>query len=154
MEITFKKAGIEDCKLIFKWANDEIVRSNSFNTSQIDFESHVRWFRNKMNSPDCVLYVCYNGQTPIGQIRIDIEKDVGIINYMVDEQFRGMGYGTEFLKRVAHEIEKENVRISKLLGRAKYENIASQKAFEKAGYGSQEFEDYIEYSIDINMIKK
>ena len=149
MTINFIKASIEDCDLIYNWANDETVRQNSFNTSKISYQDHVNWFTNKINSSDSFLFVCSNGQEPIGQIRVDIVAGIGIINYMIDRQFRGMGYGTEFLKIVINEIKKEEVKISKLIGRTKYDNIGSQKAFEKAGYVSQKFEDYMEYHIDI-----
>lgn len=149
MGMFLKKATIENCELIFRWANDEFVRKNSFNSSQINFQDHINWFRSKINSPDCFLFVCYDGQNPVGQIRIDVEEDVGIINYMVDGQFRGMGYGTEFLKSVVNEMKKSGAKISKLIGKTKIDNIASRKAFEKAGYISQEFDNYIEYHIDI-----
>jgi len=143
--MVFRKATIDDCDLFFKWANDKEVRANAFNSKPIIYEEHVQWFSKKILSLDCFLYICYEKDIPIGQIRVDIENNVGIIAYSIDSQNRGKGYGTKMLEMIVDQIKKEDVKISILKGKVKYENIASQKAFEKAGYECKNNEKYIEY---------
>ena len=43
--LSLRKVNLNDVELIFKWANDPDVRNNSFNTNQIVWDEHVKWFR-------------------------------------------------------------------------------------------------------------
>ena len=36
-------AEMEDMDLLFTWANEEMVRKNSFSTRKITYEEHVIW---------------------------------------------------------------------------------------------------------------
>ena len=79
-EVSLSKIQSQDCDLLFKWVNDPEVRENAFNTSPISYEEHVKWFKNKIDSKTSFIYIARVGNSPIGQIRIDIEFDQGIIS--------------------------------------------------------------------------
>ncbi len=145
MCIQFILAQPKHCDLLFQWINDKEVRNNSFHTDPIDYKEHVKWFQDKMTSPQCLLYICCAKEEPIGQIRIDIKEDTGWISYSVAKDFRGKGYGTNILRNLVNIFHLREKGIQKLVGRVKGENIASQRAFEKAGYHSFKTEAYIEY---------
>ncbi|AOT69332.1 GNAT family N-acetyltransferase [Geosporobacter ferrireducens] len=145
MCIQFILAQQKDCDLLFQWTNDIDVRNNSFCSEPIAYESHVEWFHSKTCSDQCLLYVCYHGEEPIGQIRIDILDGIGFINYSVAKAYRGKGYGTMMLKGIFDVIQQNKTSMRKLLGRVKHENIPSQRAFEKAAYAFRKEEGYIEY---------
>lgn len=147
LNLIFKPAEMNDCDLLYKWVNDETVRRNSFNSQKIAYENHKAWFENRLNSDKCFIFVVYSEDTPIGQIRLDIDRDIGIINYSIDRQFRGMGYGTEILRGITELPQLHSKRICKLIGNVKIDNISSQKAFERAGYVHSIKDEYIEYSI-------
>lgn len=141
----FRRATIEDCNLLYGWANEPAVRQNSFNSSLIEYEDHVEWFRKKLNSPDSHLYICMDKDKPIGQIRIEVENGAGIINFSVDSDSRGMGYGKKMLNEIAGILKEGGIRIEKLIGKVKPENTASKRAFEGAGYKLIKGEDICEY---------
>ena len=145
MEITFKRIQENDCDLLFKWVNDESVRKNSFNSRPITYEDHKKWFNNKLKSNNSLIYICYINGNAVGQIRIDIEEEIGFIDYSIDDNYRGKGYGTQLLIKVLEELVYSSIKIKKIIGRVKYENIASQRAFEKSGYVCDRKEDYVEY---------
>ena len=44
-EIRMRKANENDVDTYFRWTNDEEVRRNSFNTTQINYDNHVAWFK-------------------------------------------------------------------------------------------------------------
>ena len=134
MSLYLRKASIEDRELLFKWANDPTVRANSFSTEKISYDEHVLWFDNIMKRSDCIQYILMDNDMPIGQARVSIEGEIAEIGYSICKEKRGMGYGSELLKFVSREIYKNCSNISKIIGRVKPENIASQKAFIKAGY--------------------
>ncbi|MBB6215732.1 spore coat polysaccharide biosynthesis protein SpsF [Anaerosolibacter carboniphilus] len=145
MCIQFVLAQSKHCDLLFKWTNDIEVRNNSFRTDFVEYEEHKKWFYGKLNSGQCLLYICYHGEEAIGQVRIDLEEHIGVINYSVAKEYRGKGYGTNILKEVIEIIRSEKTNIKKLIGRVKHSNISSQKAFEKAAYDFVKAEEYIEY---------
>ena len=70
----------EHCDLLFSWVNDEMVRKNSFNTEPITYQEHTRWFKNKLNSDRSFIFICYVGERPVGQIRVDVDNNTGLIN--------------------------------------------------------------------------
>lgn len=140
-----KKVTYKDCELLFQWVNDNEVRKNSFNVEKIQYEDHVKWFKNKMDSHNQYMFILYDEEGPKGQIRVDIEENKGGIGYSIDSKYRGKGYGSKILELIEREILIRNIQIHKLIGEVKYSNIASQKAFEKNGYVKLEKEDHIKY---------
>lgn len=140
--IKFIEATQEHKSLLYSWVNDQKVRENSFNSNIVDYENHVNWFNEKLQSKSSIIYICYIEDTPVGQIRIDrINNDIGLINYSVDSKFRGKGIGTSILIRAKDKISQ--LKLNKLIGKVKKDNIASRKAFLNAGYAFIEEEDYI-----------
>ncbi|MFZ5987160.1 MAG: GNAT family N-acetyltransferase [Bacillota bacterium] len=145
MSIELRPIKEDDCDLLFEWVNDESVRRNAFNTNIISYEDHKKWFYEKLCSGLSFIYICCAEGEPVGQIRIDVEEDTGIISYSVAKQHRGKGYGTTILKEVLNLVEANDIKVCKLVGRVKHTNTPSQKAFEKAGYERMENKDCIEY---------
>lgn len=147
--VCFRKALLNDCELIYEWANDYFVRTNAFNTEKIDYETHKKWFYDKINNVNSIIYIVLTNENPIGQIRIDIENEYGIIDYSISSEYRGKGYGTIILKEIHIQIKNENLNIKKLIGKVKIDNFSSQKAFEKAGFSRIEQNEFVEYYLDL-----
>jgi RimJ/RimL family protein N-acetyltransferase len=136
--ITFRFADINDAKLYFDWANDTTVRKNSYQKDPISFENHIKWFTNKLNSPDCFFYLFLaEGSVPAGQVRIDKSGDEIIIGISIDEKFRGKHLGSEMLIQASDDylMKFPEAVISAYI---KEDNISSIKAFEKAGFKDPE----------------
>lgn len=55
---------MDDCDLLFEWANYPMVRQNSFSTKAITYDEHVNWFKNIMERKDCVQYIYMEGDKP------------------------------------------------------------------------------------------
>jgi RimJ/RimL family protein N-acetyltransferase len=86
--LKFRYAVLDDSDLYYAWANDLIVRKNSFNSTEINYEHHVNWFSNKLSSKDCLFYLFLNEEnTPVGQVRIDKSNDEIVIGISIDEKF-------------------------------------------------------------------
>ncbi len=137
MKLEFKQAHTDqDCSLLFKWINDPITRMNSFHTEMIPYDEHCKWFSTKMNNPGSIIYICVDVdiKLEVGQIRVEFDNDIGEINYCVEPQSRGKGFGTEILKLLPNQLIKDGFVFSKLIGKVKHNNIASEKVFLKAGY--------------------
>src|SRR5688572_21756016 len=132
----FRMATEEDVNLLFQWANDKVARENSYNQAPIEFEKHVRWFTEKVNSPACSIYIFTNEQNvPIGQVRFekDIDKREAIIGIVVDADERGKGYSSEMLKKASADFLGTNSGY-KILAYILKQNQPSYNSFIKAGY--------------------
>ena len=126
---SLKKVQHEDIKLLFKWVNDTEVRKNSLNTDLIEWENHFNWFINKLSNPKSKIFIFENENTKIGQIRIENIENRWVINYSIDKDHRGKGYG--FLMTNALLRRYNNF---KFLAIVRSENTPSQKVFEKLNF--------------------
>ena len=147
--IMFRKISMNDCDMMYAWANDELVRKNSFNSQKIDYESHKTWFQSKINDSNSIIYIVLNNNLPVGQIRIDVEGETGIINYSIDVKYRGKGLGSKSLELIKDTVKDDCLKLKKLVGKVKIDNIPSQKAFEKANYTKTRKNENFEYFIEI-----
>lgn len=134
-EFIIKLAAIDDMKDVFDLSNDDLVRQNSFNQDEIDWENHQKWFKNKLKDKNCMFLIVRDfNNNLISQIRFDKIKDTeGDISISISPEFRGKGYGTKVLKAGTEKIFSGQ-RIKKINAYVKNENVASKTIFEKAGY--------------------
>ena len=123
--ILLRKASIEDAKLLFDWANEEAVRNNAINQTKIEWENHLKWLKNKIESSSTVIFIVQSKNAPIGQIRLDLIEGWWEVDYSIDKGFRRLGIGKVILKKVIEQKE-----FFKLRALVKPQNIASIKIFE------------------------
>jgi RimJ/RimL family protein N-acetyltransferase len=122
-------------ELLYKWANDPKTRANSFNSDLIPFQSHKKWFMEKIDSPDVLFFIyCCEGLN-IGQLRFDIKGETVIINYSIDLSFRGKGYGYRMITLGEKMIQDRYPEIKWIQAVVKCENDASLNIFRKLNFG-------------------
>lgn len=143
--IYLRKANMDDMDLLFRWANDDSVRENAFNTHKINCNEHEKWFLEKLTSDKSVIYICIYGQTPIGQVRLDIDDGDGLISYSIDSAYRLQGHGSVLLSLLEVTVKNDFPSIKGLTARVKKTNIASLRVFEKLLYQRDEKDEYIEF---------
>ncbi len=135
--IVFRKAQIEDLMLYYNWVNDISVRNYAISTDPILLENHKEWFSNKIKSENTVMYVFFEDEIAIGQVRFDIDKDAAYIDYSVDSQFRGKKLGIKILNKgiesFLNEMDSNKFKNS-IIGIVKTENIPSNKVFLRLGF--------------------
>jgi len=120
-----------DSLLLFDWANDPEVRRNSFNSDPISLEIHQIWFRNKLQDPDCVIYIAEVNKIAAGMIRYDIVEQTATISYLLTQDFRGKGLGTLLLQQGLEALLVHKPTIEKAIGYIQEINLASISAFKK-----------------------
>ncbi len=123
-----------DCRLLWAWANDPGVRAVSFSSAPIAWEPHVRWFQTRLADPHCLFYLAVNeAETPIGQVRLDVEDNAAVISVSLAPEMRGQGYGGEIL-RIAAATAFATAPVATIHAYIKPDNDASVRAFQKAGF--------------------
>ena len=133
--LTLRKATIQDCELYYQWANDPLVRAQSYNTSAIDYDSHTKWFNERISDPDFCFYIFQNElQQNVGQVRITKDKeDSAIIGISVDNMHRGKAYAALILSMASNNFLTENPGCI-IYAYIKDSNHASIHSFIKAGF--------------------
>ena len=130
--IEFRKANIDDINTYFKWLNDPLVRSLSFNSNKVNLKVHEEWFVNKINDENCLMLLFVNSNNPIGQVRIEKESSTeAIINISISSEYRGKGYSSELLKKSSRYFFDTNPDFT-INAYIKNNNLASINSFEKA----------------------
>ncbi|MBQ9360919.1 MAG: GNAT family N-acetyltransferase [Lachnospiraceae bacterium] len=141
-DISLRKATIQDAELLFRWANDETVRRNSFSSRRIEWDEHLNWFKRVLNDEDVYQYILMNKDVPIGQIRLTVNESEAEIGYSIDSAYRGKGFGSVMLKMAEEMLGRERPDVDRIVGRVKPENKASLAVFEGLGY-TEEFRQMV-----------
>ncbi len=135
----------KDMGIYFSWANDPLVREQSYNSSIIDIESHKKWFESSLNNDVFFMCICQNSAgEDVGQVRIQKLNDKNkeaVIGISIDSNHRGKGYAKEVLI-LATDLFLGSNRGFLINAYIKEGNMSSKLAFENAGF---KFIDMIEY---------
>ncbi len=130
--ITCRKATQADAKLIFDWSNDPLVRAQSFNSAEIVWENHVKWFEKKLQSTTDLLLIALVNNEPAGLVRFENINQKTTIGVLLDDAFRGKGLSSKIiLGATDYYFSEHSGPISAFI---KAENLASVKAFQKSGF--------------------
>ena len=141
--VTFREANKNDVKIYFEWTNDSLVRSQSFQSDDIQYEDHVRWFESKIEDSKTLMLLFSDEEKHIGQVRIEQKPDENFISVSLAASSRGKRFGSRILRLASIEFQK-------IIGGAisayiRKDNQASIRSFESAGY-------VLESSLEINNI--
>ena len=130
-KVSIKRAkNFTDCVDLFKLCNEKSVIRNSFNQKKIKFNDHAKWFRRKIKSSKTYIYIFRIKNLFIGQVRFDfLKKDLGLIDYSLEKNFRGRGWGKLMLAKAINVITK-NKKIDTLKAEVKKTNLQSIKVFD------------------------
>ena len=97
--LTVRKANSEDVDLLFKWSNDKVTRENSYNKTEIEYSSHVDWFKEKLKDANCCFLIVEYNKTPAATVRMDVKPDENSIGITVAPEFRGQKLSSLILKK-------------------------------------------------------
>lgn len=128
-QLSFREANINDIDLLFEWVNDLDVRKNSINTDYIDYESHKIWFDKSIKNTETLIYIFFIKSVPIGQVRLERDKNYYKIDYSVENKYRGKGIGTAMIKLI---MEYQTIKNFKAI--VKSTNLGSLNIFSKLNF--------------------
>ncbi len=152
--LSLRKPTIEDMEIYFSWANDPVVREQSYNSSVIDLESHKQWFESVIKNEAYFMCICQNAEGEnVGQVRIQKnEYKESLISISIDSKHRGKGYAKKILTLATDLFLKSNHGYL-INAYIKEENLSSKFAFENAGFNYVEMIEYENFK-SYHFIKK
>ena len=129
-KLYLRAAEADDMMLLYRWVNDPTVRQSAFQSKLISLEEHKAWFFEAVKNPNIKIFILMDGNETVGQVRLNIENGEQMIDYSVDGEMRGKGYGRMLLRL----LEDVCCREKPLVGRVKFNNAVSQRIFESLRY--------------------
>ncbi len=145
----FELASIKHLDITFKWASDSTIRKYSFNQHKIEFGEHENWFLKTIDNPQSKYFICKLNNVPIGSFKVDINKGVGMISFLIDSNFHGQGFGRKLVKAGIEQLKKLDIKINYLNAKVIQDNIASMKIFESLNFTKSNEVDYLLYSLKL-----
>jgi len=129
MNFFLREAIIDDALLLFDWVNDKDVRLNSINQETIIWENHLKWLKSRLISKDTFIYILSDGEINYGQIRIDKHNNWWTIDYSIDVNNRGKGFGSLIVNLLIEKCKNFNFKAF-----IKKSNLSSIHVFVKLGF--------------------
>ena len=134
--VELRPATKADIREWWEWSNDPDVRAVSFSSDPIPWESHERWFRQRLDDPDCRLLIAGDSAgTGFAQIRFDLDGNTALISISLAPGRRGQGRGTQVIWTACDSLFRSSP-IERIEALIMPDNAASIRAFEKAGFVS------------------
>ena len=147
--IMLRRCTYSDMDIIYKWINDDEVRTNSFNSDYIEYETHVKWFNEKINSNNIYMYIILNNNKEIGTIRLEKHNSKAIISYLISNEYRGKGYGNKVIDLIKKEAIINNIDILEAV--VKKDNIVSRRIFINNGFFEIQENDRYLYLLNLHL---
>jgi RimJ/RimL family protein N-acetyltransferase len=133
--IFLRKARKSDCYDLWLWRNHARARRWSFNKDKIPYAMHKAWFNRKIKDKHSYIYIAQNCRgKKVGQIRFELNNKSAYVNVNLNPDFFGKGLGSKIIREGTQLFLKEHPSVKIILAEVINSNIASKKAFQKAGY--------------------
>jgi RimJ/RimL family protein N-acetyltransferase len=133
MAVGLRRASAADCERAWVWRNDPDTRAASFDSAEIPWGAHVRWFGDALRREDRTLFVVEADGAPAGTVRLDLARAEATVSIHLAPEWRRRGVGTRALAALA-DLAFRELGIDRLLASVKADNHASLAAFAKAGF--------------------
>lgn len=131
MKIKIKKASVKDANFFYELRNEKGAKKNFFNTKNIKYNDHLKWYKKKLKKKNVVFLVALiNNSQKIGTVRYETEKIFTNISINISKKFRNFGFGSKIIKKSEKFLKKKLIIISRI----KNNNKASIKIFKRNNY--------------------
>ena len=102
----------------------------------------------KLKDLDAAVYMAYYRKEKIGPIRFEANESAIKTSVMLNPLFLGKGLGSQVVKMGVKRYIMEKKPDMQIIAEIKKDNVASIKAFEKAGFK----ENHVTYSYDYKIL--
>lgn len=133
--IEIRRATKADCYDLWVWRNHPDMRKWCFNTREIEYENHEKWFADNLDNPNTVMYICLDAiGLKIGQACFDVKESSVFINVNLNPLYFGRGLGSRMIEAATKLFLSAGTGPTAVTAEISADNVAACKAFAKAGY--------------------
>lgn len=123
-----------DARLLWEWANDPVVRAQSFSSGPIGWEDHVDWIERRLAEPSCFMYLAGGAEGPWGQIRFEaLDSATAEVGVSIATHERGRHRAAPLIRAGVERLFRETA-FTRVRARVKHDNEASRAAFLAADF--------------------
>lgn len=133
-QIRLRNAVMDDAHRTHAWRNAPEVRAASFDEHEIPRDDHLHWFRRTLVNPARILLVAESGAQPVGVLRYDLAAHRATVSIYMGPGHAGKGLGTQMLRAGTAWLALHRPEIRGIDAEVRPENLASRRAFIKAGF--------------------
>ena len=134
LDISLRKATMDDCEAIYKWRNAEETRRHIFYPEQISLDKHCTWFMESLKNYYRQILIAELHGRPVGVLRYDIDGQLAVISIYNVPGIKGYGIGTQIINTGSKWLRRYFPDVHKIQAKVLPENVVSKKAFVNAGY--------------------
>jgi RimJ/RimL family protein N-acetyltransferase len=131
--LVLRRATASDARFVWEVNNQPDVRAQSLSTASIPWESHEKWFAKKVDDPATLFLIASANGADAGVVRFDIGAGEGIISIALLSAHRGGGIGSAAIAAATEHLF-EVAPGAAAVAFVRPNNVASVRAFERAGY--------------------
>jgi UDP-2,4-diacetamido-2,4,6-trideoxy-beta-L-altropyranose hydrolase len=133
-----------DSAQLLAWTNDPATRQQSFDPAPVPLARHEAWLASQLaHSERYLLLLAETSNTgePVGLIRFAISSEspssetTATLGYSLGPAHRGRGWAAPLLLAGTRAVLAAFPRVARVLGEVKADNVASVRAFRRAGFG-------------------
>ncbi len=133
-ELKLRSVHENDCRLLYVWAEDQAARASSFHSAALSWEDHSRWFAERLQDPQSVIYIGENAASePVGVVRFQIKGETAVLSVNVAPEFRGKRWGRELITFSTRSVVRAR-SVRRIDAFVKPQNQASIRLFEASGF--------------------
>jgi UDP-2,4-diacetamido-2,4,6-trideoxy-beta-L-altropyranose hydrolase len=132
--LVLRPADAGDCDTIWRWRNDKLTRRFANDPSEIPLDAHRGWFAAVLRDTGRHLLVAEDDSGAVGVVRYDVIGDVAMISVFVDPQRHRQGLGSRLIAAGEKWLRARHSSIRKVIAEVNSANMASIRAFARAGY--------------------
>jgi RimJ/RimL family protein N-acetyltransferase len=140
IKVFIRNADVKDAQKIFEWRNDPATRQASMSSELITWDEHEQWYYSALKNKDLLITICDilddKLRVAIAMVKFELNPidQSSVISINMDPKARGKSLGQSCLNEAIDYMHSLNQNYKKIIATIKQDNIASQKAFEKAGF--------------------
>ena len=132
--ITLRPAGPNDARMLFEWRNSPPVRAASFESGELEWDSHLAWMQQSLANPQRHLLVAQANGQDCGCVRFDTHADHAVISVYLAPQFLQLGLGSAVIATGSRWLFDTVPAAGYVSAEVMPANQASLRAFERAGF--------------------
>jgi UDP-2,4-diacetamido-2,4,6-trideoxy-beta-L-altropyranose hydrolase len=105
-KLRLNRATSADAGLLFDWRNEATTRDMSFDGTPIAWDSHLRWFEERLADRDTQIFVGEVDGLPVGQARLESRGEETVLSYSIDPDLRGLGFGAALVEEAVRRVRR------------------------------------------------
>lgn len=137
MNVTLRKALIEDSEMVLTWRNEITTIPWMGAARALSFNEHDCWFRKAVKDQNILFLIIEVDSKPVGQIRYHISSDSmnnsAKVSINITHKMHGKGIASIAFSK-GNDFVREIGFAHKIFAHVRPDNISSIKAMENAGY--------------------